>query len=246
MKTVILILYQQQLPFCRRGTVLLRAHPFTEPSQNPRGVVPFHRGGNREAKGAKMAEILESPTVVCARVVCLPEPVCAAVIPASHHAAEVTWHKTVKCTVCHLPSPQQHRKWTLKVHLTVESRGAFLEEVAQLVSCFSCQHSCRPSSGWACRCKLGKGASVSSGEENRRRTTGNKHIVAPPQQTCPADWLQCTGGIQEHPSSGCGWKRIVVLVQSFLGSAWEDVNGWHKMVLIQRYPWVRPLRFRIP
>lgn len=153
---MILILYQWQLTFCRPGTVLLRAHPFIKPLQNPWGVVLFHRGGNWEAKGAKIPELLESPTVVCAWVACLPEPVCAAMIPASYYAARVPWEKTVKCIVCHLPSPQQHREWTLKVHVTVESRGAFLEEVTQLVSCFSCQHPCRPSSWWACRCKLEK------------------------------------------------------------------------------------------
>lgn len=118
--------------------MLLHMRPFTEPVQNPEGWYCFTDEGTEGLKElSKIPELLESPTVVCTWVVCLPEPGCVAVIPACHYAARVTCDKTVKCIVCHLPSAQQHRERTLTVHLTVESRGAFLEEVAQLVSCFS-------------------------------------------------------------------------------------------------------------
>lgn len=75
------------------------------------------------------------------------------------------------------------------VPLTGGVREAFLEEVTPLVACFSC------------RCQIEK-MFVSSSEGNRKRTTGNKRTMGPPQLSGRFTW----GDPRTH-RSGCGWKR---------------------------------------
>ena len=98
---------------------------------------------------------------------------------ALHYAGRISWDNTVKCTVYYPPMPKLHCQQRPQVHPAGEDKEAFLEKVAPLMRCVSCQHLYRPSSRWAHRCQIEKGAFVSFSEE-RRKTSKEKQRSASP------------------------------------------------------------------